>query len=247
MVVIGILAGFISSRGGCQRPWPWQRAECVAMEEAILSATVRIVFNGSIELEDGYDTREIKGTISHATVIDGRYLLTHNHFGIPLSQIQIYNRYAQNSFTGVSVYKLDGSAVLDQVSLDSFTVVSEQGETVLLDFGTTAGEGVFTQAGLGSATAAAAGSKQLAPGMEVALIDWDGQGHTRVVWAEIETIYEDKGLSLMRVDHFIELGASGGGVFLDSQHIGNNWARVTESTLRTGQVIQQDTRVALNM
>ena len=242
IVVVGLLAGFVYDRGGCQRPWPWQKAACATREEAILKATVRIVFHGAIELEDGYDSREIEGTISHATVIEGRYLLTHNHFGIPLSQIQMYNRYALRSFSGVSVCRLDGSPVLDHGSLDAFTVVSERGETVMLDFGTVAGEGFFTHAGVASAPVARAGSAHLIAGTEVALIDWDGEGHTEVVWAKVKSVYVDKGVPLMRTDHFIELGASGGGVFLDGQLIGNNWARVTETNL----IRKKYTRVALN-
>ncbi len=242
LVLVGLLAGFIKDRGRCRQPWPWQEEACAAREEAILNATVRIVFHGSIEREDGYDTREIKGTISHATVIDGRYLLTHNHFGIPLSQIQTYNRYAQCSFSGLSVYRLDGSLVVDHGPLESFVVVSERGETVVLDFGEVAGEGFFTHASVNSAAVARAGSTRLTPGTEVALIDWDGDGHTEVVWAQVQSVYEDKGLPLMRIDRFVELGASGGGVFLDDQHIGNTWARVTEANL----IRKQHTRVALN-
>ncbi len=216
------------------------------MEQKILDATVRIAFHGSIETEDGYDMIQIKGTISHATVKDGRYLLTHNHFGIPLSQLQIFNRYANRSFTGVSVYRLDGTTVLDHAPLDAFTVVSEKGETVLLDFGTIAGEGFFAHADIVSAEVAKAGTARFAPDTEVALIDWDGQGQTQVVWAQIQTVYQEKGLSLMQINHFIETGASGGGVFLNNRHIGNNWARIVETDLNTGDVSRRLTLVALN-
>ena len=246
IVVLGFLAAFISDRGGCQRPLPWNKAHCEEMEQEILDTTVRIAFHGVIEIEDSRDMIQIKGTISHATVKDGRYLLTHNHFGIPLSQLQIFNRYANRSFSGVSVYRLDGTAVLDHAPLDTFTVVSEKGETVLLDFGTIAGEGYFAHVGIASAEVTKACTARLAPNTEVALIDWDEQRHTRVVWAQIQTVYQEKGLSLMQIDHFIETGASGGGVFLHNQHIGNNWARIIETDLNTGNVSQQLTLVALN-
>ena len=246
IVVLGLLTNFISVRSGCQRPLPWNKAHCKEMEQKILDATVRIVFHGSIEIEDGYDVIQIKGTVSHATVRDGRYLLTHNHFGIPLSRLQIYNRYANRSFTGVSVYRLDGTAVLDHAPLDVFTVVREKGETVLLDFGTIAEEGYFEHVGVASAEVAQVDTARLTPDTEVALIDWDEQSRTRVVWARIQTVYQERGLSLMQIDHFIGMGASGGGVFLHNQHIGNNWARIIETDQNTGSVSQQFSIVALN-
>ncbi len=216
------------------------------MEQAILDTTVRIVFHGSIEIDDGYDTIQINGTISHGTVIDGRYLLTHNHFGIPLSQIQIYNRHANKSFTGVSVYRLDGTAVIENASMDVFRVANESNESVLLDFGTVTGQGFFAQAGIKSAKIGASTNGRLRPHTEIGLIDWDGQTNSLVVWVQVKAIYQDDGQTFVQADHFIELGASGGGVFLNNQHIGNNWARMTETDLNTGKVTQKLTLIALN-
>jgi hypothetical protein len=241
-----LVAGFAPLQGTCQRPLPWQVAECRAREKAILDATVRLTIHGWIEIEDGTGVTHISGTISHATVIDGRYLLTHNHFGLPLSQVLLYNGHASGGFTGVSICRADGTVVLDQAPLESFVVAEEWGESLLLDFGEVAGQGFFTHAGVDSASAASAGTLWLVPGMEVAQVDWDRQGHTRVEWATVQAMRQEDGLPLLRVDHFIELGASGGGVFLDGRHIGNNWGRITETNLDTGAVRQALTLVALN-
>ena len=247
-VVLGVVlvAGLALLQGTCRRPMPWRVAECRAREQAILDATVRLAIHGWIEVEDGNGVTHISGTISHATVIDGRYLLTHNHFGLPLSRVLLYNRHASGGFTGVSVYRADGTVVLDQAPLESFVVAEEWGESLLLDFGEVDGRGFFTHAGVRSAPAASAGALRLARGVEVAQIDWDRQGHTRVEWTKVRAVYQENGLPLLRVNHFIELGASGGGVFLDGRHIGNNWGRVTETNLDTGAVRQALTLVALN-
>ena len=138
----------------------------------------------------------IQGTLSHATVIGGRYLLTHNHFGLPLSQLLLFNRNAAGGFTGVSVLRVDGTALLDQAPLDSFVVVEERGETLLLDFGEVAGQGIFDTLGIPSASVARGGALPLRAGMEVAPVDWDGEGHTRVYWAPLLSVYEKDGLLL---------------------------------------------------
>jgi hypothetical protein len=239
-------SGFIYISGSCQRPLPWQKEHCQEMEQAILDATVRIVFHGSIEIENGYEVQQIPGTISHATVVDGRYLLTHNHFGIPLSQVQLYNRHSNGGFQGVSVYRLDGTAVLDHAPLDIFVVTAEKGETVLLDFGTVADEGLFKRADVSSAQVVPSDAVRLVPGTEVAQVDWDRQSHTEVTWTQIQTVYQDDGLPLMQVDHLIESGASGGGVFLNGKHIGNNWGHIIFDNPNRNPVRQRLSLVALN-
>lgn len=237
--------GFTFVDGSCQRPLPWQAAHCREMEQAILDSTVQIVFHGWLEVENGYEVEKIWGTSSHATVIEGRYLLTHNHFGLPLSQVQIYNRYANGGFRGISIYRMDGTAVLDHAPLDDFVVISEQGETVLLDFGMEAGQGLFTQAGLGSAPMVQSDYSHLGAGTEVAQIDIDNDGNTQVVWATIKAVYQNDGIPIVLLDNFIEKGASGGGIFLNGQHIGNNWAHIGQIELDKG-TIQPGSLAALN-
>lgn len=220
---------------------------CQEIEAAILGATVRITFHGWIEIENGYEVETIHGTISHATVVNGRYLLTHNHFGIPLSQVQIYNRYANGGFQGISIHRLNGTAVLEYAPLDVFEVIEEKGETVLLDFGTVAGVGFFTNAGLNSAEVASSDPTTLGPGLQVAQVDWDRQGNTTVEWGQIINVYSKDGLPMALVDNFIEKGSSGGGLYLNGRLIGNNWAQITGSNSSTAGSGQGRSLVALNI
>ncbi len=232
--------------GSCARPWPSQVEACRQLEQEILGETVRILFHGYVEIDEGYNVRRVNGTLSHATIFAGRYLVTHNHFGIRLSQALLFDQYGSGSFSGVSIYKLDGQPLLDNAPLTSFTVVFEEGETVLLDFGPGNGSGFFAEAGLASAEIATGESMTLTPGREVAQVDWDPAGNSRVVWTKIDDLVSEKKVPLARVDHFIELGASGGGLFLDGLHIGNNWSRTTETSVRTGAQTGQFSLVALN-
>jgi hypothetical protein len=241
LMVLSIVIGFIPEARSCRHRLPWRAARCAEIEQAILASTVRIIFQGWIEVENGNGVERINGSTSHATVIDGRYLLTHNHFGVPLSRVQLFNRYAARGFDGVSVLRLDGSVVLEAGSLDAFTVVSEVGETVLLDFG----EGFFARAGVPSAVRARANDVELYPGAEVALIDWD-KAETWVVWGRVELVQEEDGLPVARVDHFIEKGSSGGGVFLNGVHIGNNRGRIIQTNRRTDEEQRRLSLVALN-
>jgi hypothetical protein len=247
MLVTGSLIGLLTEDGSCARPWPGQVDGCRAMEAAILSATVRLTIHGRIEVEDGYEVQVITGTTGHATVTGGRYLISHNHFGLPLSQVLLYNRHAGGGLSGVSVYRLDGTAVLDHGPISAFEVVAEQGETTVLDFG----EGFFDRAGVASAAVAAGDGLAIAPGQEVALVDWDGRGQTRVVWAEIVAAYKTAAhpageLGLIQVDHGIQVGASGGGVFLNGVHVGNNWGLVVRPAAGEGGGPVQRTLVAVN-
>jgi hypothetical protein len=246
-ILIGIGPLYIYQNSSCQRPLPWQKEACQEIEAKILGATVRITFHGEIEIENGYEIETVFGTISHATVVDGRYLLTHNHFGIPLSQVQLYNRYANGGFRGMSIDRLDGTAVLEYAPLDVFVVVEEKGETVLLDFGTVAGVGFFTSAGLNSAEVAYYDPTMLVPGVEVAQVDWERQGNTRIEWSQIIDVYSKDGLPLALVDNFIEKGSSGGGLFLNGQLIGNNWAQIPGSNSSTAGSGQGSSLVALNI
>jgi hypothetical protein len=212
------------------------------MEQEILDSTVRILLHGWLELEMGYEVERINGTISHGTVVGGRYLVTHNHFGLPLAQALLYNRHANGGLTGVSVKRLDGTVVLDRGPIDSFEVVLDQGETTVLDFG----QGFFDRAGVPSAKSSAESELQLELGTEVAQIDWDDEGRTKVIWTEVTKSFDIDGQTVVRVENYIRLGASGGGVFLDGTHIGNNWGRITKAAADNGTGPEQFSLVALN-
>lgn len=74
VMIIVLVIGLGLKDESCKRPLPWHKQHCAEMEQAILGATVRFALHGWIEVETGYDFEQIKGTISHATVVDGRYL-----------------------------------------------------------------------------------------------------------------------------------------------------------------------------
>ena len=130
--------------------------------------------------------------------------------------------------------------------MTAFKVVSEVGETVVLDFGLIEGQGFFTQAGLVSAELATSNTLALQQGIEVAQIDWDDEWNTRVIWTTIEDIAVQNRLPVAQVDHFIKLGASGGGVFLDGVHIGNSWSRTLQTDANSGALVDEFSLVALN-
>jgi hypothetical protein len=217
-----------------------------AMERQILSATVRIQLHGRIEIEDGYNAQLVNGTLSHATIVKDRYLVTHNHFGIPLSQAVQYGRYSNGGFTGVSLYSVGGETLLDQAPITAFTVAAEYAETTLLDFGVIDGQGFFARAGLRSARFTTWEQIELDQDTEVAQIDKDEQGNTTVVWTQIRDVLPDQELSLLQLENFIQLGASGGGVYIDGFHIGNNWSRIPLVDADTGEVLSGYSVVALN-
>ena len=242
----GLLMAFSPQDSTCGGPLPHGLPNCQEMERQILSATVRIQFHGRIEIEDGYNSQRINGTLSHATIVKGRYLVTHNHFGIPLSQAVQYGRYANGGFTGVSIYKLDGEPVLSHAPLTTFSVVSEAGETTTLDFGVIEGQGLFARAGLTSAKFVTRDEIELRPDSEVAQIDKDEQGNTTIVWTQIRDVVSDKEQHLLKLENFIQLGASGGGVYVDGYHVGNNWSRIPLVDAETGEYLSGYSVVALN-
>lgn len=237
----GSLAAFVPKSATCARPLPSRAAHCREMEAAILAATVRLAIHGRIEVENGYDIRQISGTVSHATVVSGRYLITHNHFGLPLSQVLLYNQHANGGLSGASVYRLDGTLVLDHGPISAFRVVFEEGETVILDFG----PDFFGRAGIPSIPVASGKAAGLTAGREVGIVDLDSQGHTCLVWTDVEAVYPAGDLTLMRTTHGIHVGASGGGVFLDGRHIGNNWGLVVRPAGGQGEMVER-TLVAVN-
>ncbi len=240
------LNGFGPKLNTCGRTFSSRPPQCRQMEDNILAATVLLELHGTIEIEDGTGYEEVKGTISHATVVEGRYLVTHNHFGVRLSQMSLFEQYGGGAFSGVSVYRVDGRLVLDNAPVTTFTVLFEDGETTVLDFGLVEGQGLFAQAGLASVEIAAEDDAKLRPGMEVAQLDWDPQGQTIVVWTRVELVELQEGQRVAKVDHYIAMGASGGGLFLDGVHVGNNWARIVGTSPETGEVVDQFSWVALN-
>jgi hypothetical protein len=67
-----------------------------------------------------------------------------------------------------------------------------------------------------------------------------------VVWTRVRDLVPDNGQQLLHLENFIQLGASGGGVYVDGFHIGNNWSRIPLVDSITGEVVSGYSVVALN-
>jgi hypothetical protein len=206
-------------------------------EEQILHATVRIMVESWLVRQDesGY---EIDRTVGHGTVIAGRYLLTHNHFGVPLSILQ--EQEESGSYAVVYLYNSQGQ-LLHKGPLTDYEVAHKGMETLVFAHKEAA---FFENLGLSSADFAAGPAPELQPGMEVAQVDWDGVT-ARVDWVRVKEIIVEDGAPRMVLDDSVLPGASGGGIFWNGVHVANNW-RLEETIDGTGSVVAAVTTAALN-
>jgi hypothetical protein len=199
----------------CHKPRAEQVAACADLVQQILDSTVRIQMHSWKEV-DG-QLALTSGRISHATVKDGRYLVTHNHFKYPLRATE------QSGYVAISLYRVNGEPILQQAPLTVFDVVAEDTATLVLGFTDEAGQGLFASLGLPSANFASRQALALQPGMEVAQVLWNGR-YTSVQWTTIEKVV-DEGVPRIELHSTLGAGSSGGGVFWQGQHIGNNLSR----------------------
>lgn len=213
----------------CANPTPETASGCELEAQRILASTVRLEFHGP------------SGGIGHATVVGGRYLITHNHYPATAATL---NNGGEGLVTAVSVFKANGDVILLKAPLSYFKVVKEEPEMLVLDFQVYSGVGFFDSLGVPSIDLGDAGFALPQPGSEVAQINWDGS-IARVDWTRVTAIHTDSGNTTIEVDNFVEQGASGGGVFFNGVHIGNNWTRQTER-LASGEIVRQYSVAALN-
>ena len=204
---------------------PFAPPTCAAHEAAILSATVRmhIISTAKIPTEalEAETATGLSGN-GHGTVLDGRYVVTHNHFSaLPLTALA--GDIADLII--ITLYDANGRVLL-YARGDYVSVVQVDGETVVLDFGVT-GEGIgrLAAAGSQSATLHPDAERHDWTGHYVAQVDWDGT-RSHVNWAVVEGHDERNGTPIVVLDSPIRLGASGGGIFIDGQHIANNMSRL---------------------
>ncbi len=223
----------------CSEPRPEMATICALREAYYLERTVRLELWHMID-QDG--TRGECVDVSHATVLDGRYLVTHNHFPVPLTQLlDAPGDYAIRA----SVYRTNGEIVLKDVPPTAFNLVLADEQTAVLDFFEYAGQGLFEAVGVPSAMFASGETIRFAVDAELAQVDWDGET-AHIDWVHLRQIVRDDGPPCLVIDNFVGHGASGGGVFWNGYHVGNNWTRVTELDSREGTVFDQFTVVALN-
>jgi hypothetical protein len=225
----------------CANPAPAMAAPYQAMEEEILASTVRLLMYTPLMHVEGEGYR-IVNSMGHATVMNGRYLVTHNHYDETILSM-LEQGDPENLITG-KIFNTDGE-IISQVPGQMLTVLVIEHEIVVYDLGEKDGVGYLTTLGLQSTKMLALPSISLEAGMEVAQIDWDGNS-THVDWARIDTINTKSDTSIINVSNCILKGASGGGVYWQGQHFGNNWSQTDkcDSGLVSGEEIVST--VALN-
>lgn len=212
----------------CADPTPEIMADCQAQAEIILASTVRLEIHGQ------------GGGIGHATVVGGRYLITHNHY--PVSGDAL-GRGGDGLVSAVSVFKNNGDIVLVKAPLAYFTVAAVEPEAMVLDFQTYGGVGFFDSLGVPSIESRSWGN-EFGPGAVVAQVDWDGS-KANVIWSQV-TAVNTNSVTYIELDSFVEQGASGGGVFQNGVHVGNNWSRLTDKDADSGEVLRQYSVAAVN-
>jgi hypothetical protein len=220
----------------CSNPSPSEAWKC-NVEQQILASTVRLKWLVMTKNADG--SYNSVGSVGHATIMEGRYLVTHNHTGI----VSLSNP-KDGEIVEVAAYTVSGELIWEG-PLAAITVAREEAETLVLDFGTYRGEGMFARRGMGSAGFRTWESLSLQPGMEVAQVDWDGAA-THVDWTKIESVVTDNGTPRVELANFVARGASGGGLFLNGYHIANNWSQATTLDGNTGAVTRRYSVSALN-
>jgi hypothetical protein len=229
------------SASSCIDPTPENAPECKKIEQEIIASTVYVEMQGHA-YKGNYRWEITKGSRSHATVVGGRYLMTHNHFGYPLTETAAPDG---DGFTGITLRKINGEKLLHAAPLTSFSIVYEDPQTLVLDFGEVNGRGFFETLGLPSVLTLNWDQVPWTEGMEVAQLDWSGE-ETHVDWAKVEMYQTNNEVPVVMVDNFLMKGASGGGVYWNGYHIGNNWLRGVEKEPETSQVEHTYSIVALN-
>ena len=226
----------------CRQPQPAYTAICQQWEEEALATTVRIQMSGwvaSAEENTATWTR-LETEMGHGTVKDGRYLITHNHYQMPFDLL------AAGRITGlVSLFTSAGEPILSKADINIMRVAYEDSQTLVLDFQTETGEGLFDSLSIPSADFMIWTNLSLQPGQEVAQIDWDGTT-AHVDWVEIQMVTTDGETPKLELNNFNAIGSSGGGVFWQGYHIANNWRRTTVNGSEETAVPNQFSSAALN-
>lgn len=223
----------------CAKPGPADVQTCQELEEQMLASTVRLEWQRWTVNDNNIGYTLLDGVIGYATVKEGRYLVTHNHAGMPLSNPE------DGTFVTVSVFTVDSDPIWLYARLKTITITELSGETLLLDFGRYGGQGMFAAKGLTSARFKSWESVPLQPGLEVAQIGWDGST-SDVDWVTIDKVMTQGDTPRVELANFVRPGASGGGVFWNGYHFANTWSQVTECDKSSGAVLRQYSVAALN-
>ncbi len=230
-----------ASDASCANPFGARVASCQTMEQEILDSTVRLIIYFSPMGVEGSDSR-VLGTTGHATVKEGRYLVTHNHYDQTL--FSLLQQGDPDNLVTIDIFNASG-AVIWRVAAQDVSVHVAEHETVVLDFGETNGYGLFAALGLPSAEFRSQPYLSLVPGMEVAQVDYDGVT-AHINWVTVEAVTTESATPIVKLSGCLGLGASGGGLFWRGVHIGNNWSRSTECNPESDSGTTYWSKVALN-
>lgn len=210
---------------------------CSQWEQQILATTVRIQMAGSVEFDLDMGREPIAHeSISHATIVGGRYLITHNHF-------KISPTYAGSGTSLHATLHNTANEMLAEAA--TFTVAYQDAETLVLEFVNEEGQGLFEAVGMPSAEVRSWEFVSLTPGVEVAQINWNGI-NTYVNCVTIEAIVIDEDVPRLELNSSLGPGASGGGIFWQGYHIGNNWQRTTLYESDSKEIVRQFSCAVLN-
>jgi hypothetical protein len=212
-------------------------AHCREIEAAILASTVQVTFRIVDRPPRGAATIE-RRTVGYATVKDGRYLVTHNHYQT-ISPAVLMDQELAAKIT-ITLYQADGQELLTAPATSLVGIV-EDGQTSLFDFG----HGFFNRLGIPSAEMADGRGLDLEAGVEVAQLDWDGDT-AHVDWVQVDKVLGGERGAILLLDNCIKVGASGGGIFLNGVHVANNLSRSKECQQDPGLGLRQYSKAALN-
>jgi hypothetical protein len=242
---IGFLINSTQTSGSnvtCSNPTMANADARQQIEEQILKTTVRISIETWVvkanesgnEVEPGY---EIEFSERHTTIKDDRYLVTHNHFSMPLS---IRPREGEPEAYGiVTLFNSNGEQVFKGL-LSNFELVWDDPETLVIAHKE---NGFFEKLAFISAEFKDWSSVTWAVGMEVAQVDWDG-ATTRVDWATIQEVKVEDEVPWLVLSDDVTIGASGGGIFWQDIHVANNWLLMRQ--IDESGALSFVTKVALN-
>lgn len=221
----------------CATPDATMVERCKQWEASILDVTLRLEL--ALKTLGDEPSRSITVTIAHATVVGGRFLVTHNHFALSPGQQH------DSQLLSLSAYHPDATPAIHQAPPHTFRVFSAGPQTLVFDFGEYGGQGAFDYMGIASAQVGTWQALGLRPGMEVAQVDWDGQ-NTHVDWVRVSRIDLDHGIPALELENYVAPGASGGGVFYADHHVANNWFRSVDKEFSSGTTVAERTFAALN-
>lgn len=226
----------------CHQPQPEHEALCQQWEEAILAQTVRVRFSGWVKSGKANSDEQtwLDTEIGHGTVQNGRYLVTHNHYQMPFDLIAL-----GRVIGTVSLYTSNGTPLLTNAQLQIISIAYEDSQSLVLEFATQDGKGLFEIMGIPSATFQTAANLAVQPGHEIAQIDWNGNA-AHVDWVTIKSIGIDGNTPVIFLNNFNQAGSSGGGVFWQGFHIANTWQHTTVYVKGTTSIVRQYSSAALN-